>query len=197
MVDKIKSFKGLHTHGQTIFQSESGKLKVPWGMCSHHCSKPSVSKILLETKLNMIPEKTCQVLGKAMHINTSHEFCVAMKHSETITFAVYKQIGESFRLEEEGEEKVDYYGGSAACQGDSGGPLWVWTYRGKKPMSEMTSVERENVIVQAHQVGIVSRGNGCAFKNRPGAYTQVEQFRQFIKSKISTGGCLKYKKPNA
>ncbi len=49
--------------------------------------------------------------------------------------------------------------------------------------------------LQAYQIGVVSRGNGCAYRNQPGAYTVVNEFKSFIKSKIKAGGCLKYKRP--
>ena len=53
-------------------------------------------------------------------------------------------------------------GGKGACQGDSGGPLVVNTGSG------------------IQQVGIVSFGIGCAAADRPGVYTRVSQYKEWI-----------------
>lgn len=52
----------------------------------------------------------------------------------------------------------DIYGGRDACQGDSGGPL-----------------VSNNILV-----GVVSWGNGCGGRRKPGVYTDVSLLRDWI-----------------
>lgn len=55
-------------------------------------------------------------------------------------------------------------GGVDACQGDSGGPMF-----------------RRDAMQQWTQIGIVSWGDGCARKGKPGVYSQVSTFAADIR----------------
>lgn len=54
-------------------------------------------------------------------------------------------------------------------QGDSGGPLQYLTMK-------------EDCQLLYTQVGIVSFGRGCAFKNSPGIYTKISHYIPWIES---------------
>ncbi len=97
-----------------------------------------------------------------------------IKKSKYFLFVMNTLINDQI---EQKTETVEYFGGSDACQGDSGGPLWVWQRQGhgKQP--------------RAVQIGVVSRGEGCAYRNRPGIFTKLERFANFIKAKVKSGGC--------
>ena len=57
-------------------------------------------------------------------------------------------------------------GGSDSCQGDSGGPL-ICPINGRATLS-----------------GVVSRGNGCAWRGYPGLYSSVFSAKDWIRTTI-------------
>jgi len=61
-------------------------------------------------------------------------------------------------------------GGIDSCKGDSGGPLYSVTDDGNLRLA-----------------GITSWGNGCAYANQPGIYTDVLAFREWIDALIGDG----------
>jgi len=60
-------------------------------------------------------------------------------------------------------------GGIDSCQGDSGGPLLV----------ESASTG------ETQQIGIVSFGDGCAAVDKPGVYTKIANYEEWINSQIN------------
>ncbi|UJR25720.1 hypothetical protein I4U23_007071 [Adineta vaga] len=61
-------------------------------------------------------------------------------------------------------------GGKDSCQGDSGGPIFQWAGD------------------YWEQVGIVSHGDGCAQPNRPGVYTRLSYYYDWINNILKDGG---------
>merc|ERR1719370_1255577 len=63
-----------------------------------------------------------------------------------------------------------FIGGVDTCQGDSGGPIWRNIKVGPK--------------IRATQVGVVSRGDGCAQFNSPAIYVDVGKFYDWISTTV-------------
>ncbi|XP_061566601.1 mast cell tryptase-like [Cololabis saira] len=72
-------------------------------------------------------------------------------------------------------------GGKDSCQGDSGGPQVV-------QKDSMTWV----------QAGVVSNGEGCGFPMKPGVYTRVSQYQEWIRDTVTgmSPGFVTYMSPN-
>lgn len=69
------------------------------------------------------------------------------------------------------------FGGKDSCNGDSGGPLWVWMRLGNE--TRMRGV----------QIGVVSRGDGCAKVGSPGVYSRVKKLVHWLMENASDGNC--------
>eukprot|EP00094_Tigriopus_californicus_P005767 TCALIF_05560-PA protein Name:"Similar to ST14 Suppressor of tumorigenicity 14 protein homolog (Bos taurus)" AED:0.11 eAED:0.11 QI:0/1/0.71/1/1/1/7/111/913 len=169
--------------------NETDEPEASWGVCSHHCHTNSTKSVLQETRLDLLEDHQCSLMGQSSGSKTAVEICAAAKNVEHVPFVRYRQAEQNFQKEEQGNMVLKYFGGTDACQGDSGGPLWVWTRNGKRLEQE---TEGGNNI-KAFQVGIVSRGEGCAWRNKPGIFTRISMFKDFIQSKMAPGGCLRYR----
>uniref|UniRef100_A0A915JE94 Peptidase S1 domain-containing protein n=1 Tax=Romanomermis culicivorax TaxID=13658 RepID=A0A915JE94_ROMCU len=60
-----------------------------------------------------------------------------------------------------------------ACQGDSGGPLIM-------PMRDSNNLSKIYFVL----VGAVSFGDGCAEPNRPGIYTRISTYLDWLNTKF-------------
>ena len=91
-----------------------------------------------------------------------------------------------------------FYSAGDSCRGDSGAPLWLWTKQSSGESQKhneirgLTKTHNHNGLETHHiafLVGIVSRGKGCGLKNRPGIYTRVESYLDWIKKEARAGNC--------
>ncbi len=62
----------------------------------------------------------------------------------------------------------EYNGGKDTCQGDSGGAIYTADFINNK--------------LKFVAVGVVSYGEGCAQRGKPGIYTRISAFLPWIKS---------------
>lgn len=159
-----------------------------WGFCNEECAAARVSDSLNEAELDLIDEATCRDLGKFARVNTSTELCAGKKIRESFGSFAVKLSGNWLRFERRaasgsgpgpgapsGSGKMQF-GGTDSCSGDSGGPLWKWV---RTP---------DGKVSHAFMVGIVSRGEGCARNNKPGIYTRVKVYLDWIKFIVSKDG---------
>ena len=66
--------------------------------------------------------------------------------------------------------QLRFLGGVDSCQGDSGGPLW-------------RNIDK-NGDVRATQIGVVSRGKGCAGFNDPAIFGSVRKIYKWIRKTV-------------
>ena len=66
--------------------------------------------------------------------------------------------------------QLRFLGGVDSCQGDSGGPLW-------------RNIDKDG-DVRATQIGVVSRGKGCAGFNDPAIFGSVKKIYKWIRRTV-------------
>jgi len=153
------------------------KDKSMWGFCDvniDHCNSgrqsTSASNRLQEAELRVLKKASCEEkIGKLQNFDKKHEMCTVGAYKRTYRTVATKQEGRIennyvwiFDAWDEKGKETERFGSKDACQGDSGGPLAQ--YRGGK----------------FAQIGIVSRGSGCADNNIPGIFTDVFAHKYWI-----------------
>lgn len=149
-----------------------------WGYCSDGCFKDGLyhSKLLMESSQRIFNTSECELLVKninekyaqKMKFLPEFDLCAGQILTNAQLVKVFKKSSSGFEYVETLENDKLEIGGSDACQGDSGGPLVKYVkFRGKP-------------VEKAVLVGLVSRGNGCAYYNQPGIYTRINGFMDWI-----------------
>jgi len=164
----------------------TGKNETTWGFCSYHCFMGDAyfDSRLMETKLRVFSNDVCSNLLKdtKFDFDSNLDLCAQNKIKKTrfmATFKFSKKKKKFVRQTLKKERKLEI-GGSDACQGDSGGPL-----------SKYQKVREKDGTIRkrAFLIGLVSRGDGCAYYNKPGIYTRVSHYFKWIKDNVGEEQC--------
>lgn len=127
------------------------------------CSAGSGALILQKGEIRIINQTTCE--GLMPQQITPRMMCVGFLSGGVDACQVCgRPVGGSWGEASPGERRGEALTQALSPQGDSGGPL--------------SSVEDDGRIFQA---GVVSWGEGCAQRNKPGVYTRLPVFRDWIK----------------
>ncbi len=129
---------------------------------------------LHELELSILSSKKCHELAtvwdgrrnESVEMRNDIELCAA-KSRQVPTFQQWTASEglKTFKKKDGKSKDVIgdvYFGGEDACDGDSGGPIMV--SNGSRLI----------------QVGVVSRGHGCALKNKAGVYVKIKPFLKWI-----------------
>jgi len=151
---------------------KTGEGKEDWGFCSKHCTTQGIrhTKHIMETTIRVLNMDDCKAFIKDQSFTEESDICAGKIDNDAQKILTYTKAGSNYVFL--GEHKSDklVIGGSDSCQGDSGGPLVKWT--------KIKSGGKE--IFKGFLVGLVSRGEGCAYKNQPGIYTRVTKWLSWL-----------------
>jgi len=155
------------------------KKEESWGFCSYHCKLDGLrhNTNLMETRISVLESETCKKLVKNMEsdqgFSCDKDLCAGQKIQDSDRLAIYTYCGGVYteqQIETPRGEPLVEIGGSDACQGDSGGPMVKW----------QTVRKNGRRYKKAFLIGIVSRGQGCAYADLPGLYTRVTYWLDWI-----------------
>jgi len=174
-----------------------------WGACKIHCDvgtdRAGVFNFMTDqgtsywAKQTLLPEHKCLHFLHGMkgnfdihHFDPATEICAAEVHEPMLKEFIIKNLiisrknisGQITAVEYSKFGLPSYVGGIDSCHGDSGGPIWRWQVTDTDP-------PEERVV----QIGIISRGDRCARVNRPGIYTNIEHYREWINQETQDGEC--------
>jgi len=182
-----------------------------WGFCSATCTRKEVSPSVYheEAGVQVLHQQNCvrmldgEFTGSSAAFNPDTELCAGKLHNRKKREVTADPLPDGVHVLDTGDGEVLYIevkgsearileknqkgtgqrltvlkhtdgvvGGVDACQGDSGGPLWVhWDHK-------------------ATLIGTVSRGKECGSLNRPGVYTRVLPFLDWIYHRTKENGCF-------
>uniref|UniRef100_H2Z086 Peptidase S1 domain-containing protein n=1 Tax=Ciona savignyi TaxID=51511 RepID=H2Z086_CIOSA len=167
------SIRDIHTHPDwTAFPIPTNDIAL---IRLRNCSKIGIPVCLPKASSNFPAGTRCVVSGYGT-TNPTREVYPDMLQEATVPLIAHRKCVRMYSRVVDKTYMQDSMlcagyieGGVDSCQGDSGGPL-VCT----DPTSESKV-----------QIGIVSWGNGCAKRNRPGVYTKISHFTEWIESVIN------------
>ncbi|XP_043938918.1 tissue-type plasminogen activator [Protopterus annectens] len=141
------------------------KIKSSTGKCAQEAS--SIRTVCLPEKGLQLPDWTdCEVSGYGKEKETSIYYSEKLKEARVklVPYTHCKVGGDQYgpAVTKNMICAADIEGQEDACKGDSGGPL-VCSHDGRM-----------------HLIGVVSWGEGCGEKDKPGVYTKVAEYHDWM-----------------
>ena len=135
------------------------------------------------TKIRVLKTEICEtLLPRNQRYTREVDLCAQklIKKNNRIIDMHFDKRARKYTKKNAFAENKTYIGGSDACQGDSGGPLTKY-----QTVKEASG----KIDKRAFIIGLVSRGEGCAFFNKPGIYTKVKHYIPWITKHVGKDGC--------
>jgi len=148
-----------------------------WGFCSEDCFKEGMrfDQQLNEASPRVFTEEDCQKLtSPGDKYQRQKDLCAGQIISNAQVVKGFKSSGGrtgGWEYTDIIKNDILDIGGSDACQGDSGGPLVTYV-----EINTRGNRRKEKAFL----VGIVSRGQGCAYHNQPGIYVRVTSYLDWL-----------------